>query len=80
MKDALGQVTSYEYDEVGNRLSQTDANGHTTQFAYDDLNSRLILPARVVTSHTTPPQLKTWPTPEGTLIADLKKSGGGGWF
>ena len=33
--DALGQQTTYGYDEVGNQLSQTDANGHTTSFAYD---------------------------------------------
>jgi RHS repeat-associated protein len=28
-------VTSYGYDEVGNRVTQTDANGHTTSYAYD---------------------------------------------
>ena len=25
-------VTSYGYDEVGNRISQTDANSHTTSY------------------------------------------------
>ena len=33
--DALDQVTSYTYDELGNRLTQTDANGRTTTFEYD---------------------------------------------
>lgn len=28
-------TTSYTYDEVGNQLSQTDANGHTTAWTYD---------------------------------------------
>ncbi|MCG8317105.1 MAG: hypothetical protein MI976_28125 [Pseudomonadales bacterium] len=27
--------TSYTYDEVGNKLTQTDANGHTTSWSYD---------------------------------------------
>jgi len=27
--------TSYTYDEVGNKLTQTDANGHTTRWTYD---------------------------------------------
>lgn len=29
------QAASYTYDEVGNRLTQTDANGHTTTWTYD---------------------------------------------
>ena len=33
-------VTSYGYDEVGERISQTDANNHTTLFAYDQLGRR----------------------------------------
>lgn len=28
-------TTSYTYDEVGNQLTQTDANGHTTTWTYD---------------------------------------------
>lgn len=31
-------LTTYGYDELGNRISQTDANGHTTRFAYDSPN------------------------------------------
>jgi len=34
-------VTSYSYDEVGNRISQTDANNHTTSYSYDPLGRRL---------------------------------------
>jgi RHS repeat-associated protein len=30
--------TTYEYDEVGNRISVTDANGRITYSEYDDLN------------------------------------------
>ncbi|HEV3317830.1 MAG TPA: hypothetical protein VG488_12705 [Candidatus Angelobacter sp.] len=41
MTDALGQVTSYGYDELGNRLTQTDANLHTTSFVYDQLGRRI---------------------------------------
>ena len=37
MVDALDQRTSYGYDELGNRTSQTDANGHVTRFEYDRL-------------------------------------------
>ena len=33
-------VTSYGYDEVGERISQTDANNHTTLFGYDQLGRR----------------------------------------
>jgi len=33
--DALGQVTKYSYDEVGDRISQTDANNHATSYAYN---------------------------------------------
>jgi YD repeat-containing protein len=33
-------VTSYGYDELGNRISQTDANQHTTTYAYDQLGRR----------------------------------------
>ncbi|MBI2373534.1 MAG: RHS repeat protein, partial [Deltaproteobacteria bacterium] len=33
--DFGGRVTSYGYDELGNRVSQTDANLHTTTFGFD---------------------------------------------
>jgi len=54
--DALGRLTSvtqdavtggpnlltqYGYDEVGNRISQTDANSHTTTYSYDQLGRRI---------------------------------------
>jgi len=40
-------VTQYGYDEVGNRISQTDANQHTTKYVYDQLGRRIsrVLPA-----------------------------------
>jgi RHS repeat-associated protein len=45
--DANGQLlTSYGYDEAGNKISQTDAAGHVTTWGYDK-NNRL-------TSHTLP--------------------------
>jgi len=34
-------MTKYEYDEVGNRITQTDANSHATSFAYDQLGRRI---------------------------------------
>ena len=33
--DPLGDVTTYTYDDVGNELSQEDANSHTTSYTYD---------------------------------------------
>jgi len=36
----LNLVTRYGYDEVGNRISQTDANGHATTYQYDQLGRR----------------------------------------
>ena len=35
--DALNGETEYTYDEVGNRLTQTDPNDHVTRWAYDHL-------------------------------------------
>jgi RHS repeat-associated protein len=32
----LGKVTSYSYDELGNKLSQTDAQGRITKWDYDN--------------------------------------------
>lgn len=44
--DALGHGTSYVYDELGNKTSQTDPNGHVTQWTYDNVRQVLsrILP------------------------------------
>ena len=36
--DALGGETSYVYDAVGNKISQSDPNGHTTSWTYDALD------------------------------------------
>ncbi|MCI0422357.1 MAG: hypothetical protein L0312_24570, partial [Acidobacteria bacterium] len=33
-------MTRYAYDEVGNRITQTDANTHTTTYEYDRLGRR----------------------------------------
>jgi RHS repeat-associated protein/uncharacterized repeat protein (TIGR01451 family) len=33
--------TTYEYDEVGNRERETDANEHSTYYEYDDLNRQV---------------------------------------
>ncbi len=41
MTNALGGVTSYTYDETGNKVSQTDPNSHTKSWAYDN-QSRVI--------------------------------------
>jgi RHS repeat-associated protein len=35
--DTLGQETTYTFDEVGNKLTQTDPNGHTKTWSYDDM-------------------------------------------
>jgi YD repeat-containing protein len=32
----LGNEEQYAYDEIGEKISQTDANQHKTNFAYDD--------------------------------------------
>jgi len=37
----LNLVTTYGYDQVGNRISQTDANLHTTTYQYDQLGRRV---------------------------------------
>ncbi len=37
----LNLVTTYGYDQVGNRISQTDANLHTTTYQYDQLGRRI---------------------------------------
>ena len=41
VQGGLNLVTTYGYDEVGNRISQTDANNHTTTYAYDKLGRRI---------------------------------------
>ncbi len=46
MKNALQDWTEYGYNEVGNLISQTDANQHTTSYEYDGVGRRtaVILP------------------------------------
>jgi RHS repeat-associated protein len=46
----LGKVTSYSYDELGNKLSQTDAQGRVTKWDYDNAG-RII--SRTLPNHTT---------------------------
>jgi RHS repeat-associated protein len=36
--DALGRITRFEYDTVGNRVSLTDPSGQTTRWDFDALN------------------------------------------
>jgi RHS repeat-associated protein len=36
----LNLLTQYAYDEVGDRITQTDANNHTTSYAYDQRGRR----------------------------------------
>ncbi len=40
MPDAAHRPSSHKYDELGNRITQTDANGHITHFAYGQLGRR----------------------------------------
>ena len=37
----LNLLTQYGYDEVGNRITQTDASNHTTSYAYDKRGRRV---------------------------------------
>ncbi len=41
VRDRLGNVTIYAYDERGNILSQTDALGNTTTYTYDARDNKL---------------------------------------
>ena len=38
MTDALGNITQFQYDPVGNLVKIIDANGHATQYTYDAVN------------------------------------------
>ena len=40
MTNALNQITSYTYDELGSLLTQTDANNRITRFEYDRMGRR----------------------------------------
>jgi RHS repeat-associated protein len=52
--DALGQVTSYAYDEIGEEISQTDALNRVTMFQYDQVSRRIkrTLPLGMSESYT----------------------------
>jgi RHS repeat-associated protein len=52
--NGVNLVTTYGYDELGNRVSQTDANGHTTKYEYDQLGrrSKRTLPAGQFETYT----------------------------
>ena len=41
VRDRLGNVTVYEYDDDGNVVSQTDALGNTTSYTYDARGNKL---------------------------------------
>jgi RHS repeat-associated protein len=41
VRDRLGHISFYAYDDRGNVLSQTDAMGNTTTFAYDSFDNKL---------------------------------------
>ena len=43
MKYNGDMVASYEYDAVGNRLTQSNGNGTSTEYAYDTSDSRHFL-------------------------------------
>ncbi len=51
---ALGKVTSYAYDEIGNKLSQVDSLGRTTKWDYD--NAGRIVSRTLPASTTANPQ------------------------
>lgn len=46
----LGKVTTYAYDELGNKISQTDAQGRVTKWDYDNAG-RIV--SRTLPNHTT---------------------------
>ena len=52
MTDTLNRVTGYTYDEVGNRLTQTDVNQDTTTYAYDQRGRRLQRKLPMGSAHT----------------------------
>jgi RHS repeat-associated protein len=69
--DTTPLVTSYGYDELGNRIRQIDANQHTTTYAYDQLGRRI--------GRTLPLQMNllsvTSPAPDANTSASVTTFG-----
>jgi len=53
LTDALGHITSFTYDDVGNKLTETDSEGHVTRFTYD-ANGNVLTETRTRTVNGIP--------------------------
>jgi RHS repeat-associated protein len=62
IRDQVGLVALYSYDDENNRLSETDGNGHTKLFVYDALN-RVVMAIDALGART-----RYEYDPEGNLI------------